>query len=83
MVLTSYLPHILEEAMAKENEDKVGKLFKTNTYTTCLDRSPWASVHLDHPATFDTVVMELDAKGDGDEGFGELHEEERVLHERW
>ncbi|KAM7516209.1 hypothetical protein LguiA_005792 [Lonicera macranthoides] len=45
-----------------ENEDKAVRLLTTNKYKTCSDGFPWASVHLDHPATFDTVAMELDAK---------------------
>ncbi|KAM7516211.1 hypothetical protein LguiA_005794 [Lonicera macranthoides] len=38
------------------------RLLTTNMYKTHSDGSPWASVHLDHSATFETVAMELDAK---------------------
>ncbi|KAM7516208.1 hypothetical protein LguiA_005791 [Lonicera macranthoides] len=65
MVLKSYLPHVLKEAKALKNEKRTVKIFTVDTqigYARYGSGSAWTSVNLDHPATFDTVAMESDAK---------------------
>ncbi|KAM7516213.1 hypothetical protein LguiA_005796 [Lonicera macranthoides] len=63
MVLESYLPYILKEAKAKKNENRTVKIFTIDTENAYSHYgSAWTSVNLDHPATFDTVAMDLEVK---------------------
>ncbi|KAI6671421.1 hypothetical protein NL676_006306 [Syzygium grande] len=64
MVVESYLPFIIDEAKSLKQGKKTLKL-----HTPSFDRvyggplsDAWASVNLDHPATFDTLAMDLELK---------------------
>lgn len=64
MVLSTYLPHVVEEAKGKRQEKKTLKLF-----TPCYERmyhsslsDVWTPINLDHPATFETLAMEAATK---------------------
>ncbi|KAL8143667.1 hypothetical protein V2J09_016699 [Rumex salicifolius] len=63
MVFDSYFPHIVSEALKFKEEKKTLKIH-TLKYDRMLGGSghPWVSVNLDHPATFDTLAMDLDMK---------------------
>ncbi|CAL5398463.1 unnamed protein product [Camellia sinensis] len=50
MVLSSYLPYVLERSKAIKEENKVVKL---NSYY-----GAWSSINLNHPSTFDTLAMD-------------------------
>ncbi|XP_028766558.1 AAA-ATPase At3g50940-like [Neltuma alba] len=54
MVLTSYLPYILQKAKAIREEKKTVKLHTIDYGGTDY----WSSISLNHPATFDSVAME-------------------------
>ncbi|KAI8554247.1 hypothetical protein RHMOL_Rhmol05G0083700 [Rhododendron molle] len=63
-VINEYLPYILEKSKILKEEQRTLKL-----WTLKIERGmggprskPWQSVNLDHPSTFDTLAMELDAK---------------------
>uniref|UniRef100_A0A7N2M090 Uncharacterized protein n=1 Tax=Quercus lobata TaxID=97700 RepID=A0A7N2M090_QUELO len=63
MVLTHYLPYIVQEAKSKKQEIKSLKIFTVSPdsmYGNLAD--VWTSTNLDHPATFDTVAMDLEIK---------------------
>lgn len=63
MVLTHYLPYIVQEAKFKKQETKSLKIFTIGPdrmYGNLAD--VWTSTNLDHPATFDTVAMDLEIK---------------------
>lgn len=64
MVLTKYLPYVLETSTKMKQEKKALKLFTLRTDGRRVRRSgnPWESVTLDHPATFETVAMDVGAK---------------------
>ncbi|KAF7840981.1 AAA-ATPase [Senna tora] len=63
MVFSEYLPYVMEKAKEVKEERKTLKLF-----TLKKDRfhgrrgDMWQSVNLDHPSTFDTLAMDLEAK---------------------
>ncbi|XP_042484254.1 AAA-ATPase At3g50940-like [Macadamia integrifolia] len=62
-VLHSYLPYILEQSESMKEENKTVKLFTVNEnglYRNLADA--WSSINLDHPATFDTLAMDLELK---------------------
>ncbi|CAL5395978.1 unnamed protein product [Camellia sinensis] len=50
MVLSSYLPYVLERSKAMKEENKVVKL------NSCY--GAWDSINLNHPSTFDTLAMD-------------------------
>ncbi|XP_041018951.1 protein HYPER-SENSITIVITY-RELATED 4-like [Juglans microcarpa x Juglans regia] len=58
MALSSYLPHILQEAKAITEETKTVKIHTIDYNGTDY----WSSINLDHPATFDTMAMDPDTK---------------------
>ncbi|OWM74659.1 AAA-ATPase At3g50940-like [Punica granatum] len=63
MVINSYLPHIVEAAKSLRQEKKTLKLFTPSfehMYGNLSDA--WTPVNLDHPATFETLAMELEIK---------------------
>ncbi|TKY55847.1 mitochondrial chaperone bcs1 [Spatholobus suberectus] len=63
VALDAYLPFILDEAKSMKQETKALKIFTVdyqNVYGNLSDL--WVGVRLDHPATFDTLAMEPDAK---------------------
>lgn len=62
-VIGEYLPYVLERSKAVELEKKTLKLFMLGNDRMMGHRgNPWQSVNLDHPATFDTLAMDTDAK---------------------
>lgn len=65
LVLGSYLPYVLEKAKEVKEERKTLKLF-TLQYGRRIHvvggGTPWQSVNLDHPATFDTLAMDEEAQ---------------------
>lgn len=63
MVLETYLPYVLEKSKEVMEERKTLKLF-TLRYDRMHGRAgnPWQSVILDHPATFETLAMDMDVK---------------------
>ncbi|KAM7516206.1 hypothetical protein LguiA_005789 [Lonicera macranthoides] len=65
MVLKFYLPFILKEAKAKKHENKTVKIFTISTHQVFSSfgaSNPWTSISLDHPATFETLAMDSEAK---------------------
>ncbi|XP_043691639.1 AAA-ATPase At3g50940-like [Telopea speciosissima] len=63
-VLQSYLNYILEQSKSMKEENKTVKLFTVNmggVYGRNLGDA-WSSINLDHPATFDTLAMDLELK---------------------
>ncbi|XP_008220843.1 PREDICTED: AAA-ATPase At3g50940-like [Prunus mume] len=58
MVLSSYLPYILNKSKEIKEERKVVKLHTVDYNGTDY----WGSINLDHPATFDTMAMEPEIK---------------------
>ncbi|KAK3413881.1 AAA-ATPase At3g50940 [Eucalyptus grandis] len=64
MVMSTYLPHVVEEAKWMRQDKKTLKLF-TPCWENMYGGSPsdaWTPVNLDHPATFDTLAMEAGTK---------------------
>lgn len=64
MVLQTYLPYVLEKSKEVEEERKTLKLF-TMRHDRVIGRrgmEAWQSVNLDHPATFETLAMDMDVK---------------------
>ncbi|KAH7853110.1 hypothetical protein Vadar_033385 [Vaccinium darrowii] len=63
-VIKGYLPYILEKSKALKEEQRTLKLWtlKNDRGMGGPRKSLWQSVNLDHPSTFDTLAMELDAK---------------------
>ncbi|XP_037497439.1 AAA-ATPase At3g50940 isoform X3 [Jatropha curcas] len=61
MALENYLKHIVEKSKEMKEKKKTLKLF-TLLQDRVLGRDGWHSVNLDHPATFDTLAMDLDVK---------------------
>ncbi|KAI3798865.1 hypothetical protein L1987_34149 [Smallanthus sonchifolius] len=58
LAVNDYLPFILNDAKTRKQEEKTVKLFTVDTDS----RTRWTSVNLDHPAKFDTLAMDTDAK---------------------
>ncbi|KAL6215858.1 hypothetical protein ACLB2K_015285 [Fragaria x ananassa] len=58
MVLSSYLPYVLEKHREVKEERKVVKLHTIDYNGTDY----WGSINLDHPASFDTMAMEPEMK---------------------
>jgi chaperone BCS1 len=64
-VIESYLPYVLDRAKAIKEEDKVVKLYsRDRSYDPYDDdsNSDWSSINLEHPATFETIAMDLELK---------------------
>lgn len=64
MVMSRYLPHVVEEAKSMRQEKRTLKLFTPsfeNLYGGSLSDA-WTPVNLDHPATFETLAMEAATK---------------------
>lgn len=66
MVIESYLPFILQEAKSTVQKRKTLKIFTVEMeqvrYGYHNGSDVWKSMNLDHPATFDTLAMDWDAK---------------------
>lgn len=58
MVLSSYLPYVLQKAKEIKEEKKTLKLHTVDYNGTDY----WGSINLDHPASFDTMAMDLEMK---------------------
>ncbi|KAJ1428178.1 P-loop containing nucleoside triphosphate hydrolase [Sesbania bispinosa] len=64
MALAEYLPHVMEKAKEVREERKTLKLFTLNNNKVSRRRGEtWQSVNLYHPATFDTLAMDLRSVG--------------------
>ncbi|KAL7002688.1 hypothetical protein U1Q18_003845 [Sarracenia purpurea var. burkii] len=64
-VVDEYLAHVLEKSKIEKEEKKTLKLFTLKRDRVIMrgGRSrPWQSVNLDHPATFETLAMDWEAK---------------------
>ncbi|KAJ0077349.1 hypothetical protein Patl1_36468 [Pistacia atlantica] len=61
MILENYIPHILKKSTEIIEEKKTLKLH-TLKYDRMHGMDVWQSVNLDHPATFDTLAMDLNIK---------------------
>ncbi|KAJ4827169.1 hypothetical protein Tsubulata_029852 [Turnera subulata] len=63
MVLDSYLKHVVEKAQKMKEKKKVIKLFMLKQdMIPGRRREAWQPMNLDHPATFDTLAMDMDLK---------------------
>ncbi|KAK4283741.1 hypothetical protein QN277_000663 [Acacia crassicarpa] len=55
LVLTGYLPYIMQEAVLTKQEARAPRLFKQL-------KDVWRPTNLEHPSTFDTLALDLDIK---------------------
>ncbi|KAI7753034.1 hypothetical protein M8C21_016789 [Ambrosia artemisiifolia] len=62
MALNNYLPFIINYAKTKNQNVKTLKLFTLEKKANYTRYHAWTSVNLDHPATFETVVMDSGMK---------------------
>ncbi|KAL5790961.1 hypothetical protein ACOSQ2_005849 [Xanthoceras sorbifolium] len=62
IVFATYIPHILENSKERNKKKKKLKLFTLRFDRMYGMRDTWQSVNLDHPATFNTLALDLDAK---------------------
>lgn len=63
LVLSRYLPHILEESKSLRQEKKTVKIYTVeyeNLYCNIADA--WIPTNLDHPATFDKLALDPEIK---------------------
>ncbi|KAL8118063.1 AAA-ATPase At3g50940-like [Apium graveolens] len=60
--LNSYLPFVLKEAKEKKQEMKTLKIFTIDSEDSYSLSDSWQSVGLDHPATFETLAMDVELK---------------------
>ncbi|KAL1810157.1 hypothetical protein ACET3Z_027147 [Daucus carota] len=60
--LNSYLLFVLKEAKNKKQEVKTLKIFTLHSEDHFSSSDSWQSVSLDHPATFETLAMDVDLK---------------------
>lgn len=61
-VINTYLPYIVSEAKLMKHEKKTIKIFTVDYEQMYNINNAWMSVYLDHPATFDTLAMDLEMK---------------------
>ena len=57
VVLSTYLPYVIERSRAIKEENKVVKLCSLGNFSEDYD-GPWGSINLSHPCTFDTLAMD-------------------------
>ncbi|KMT00411.1 hypothetical protein BVRB_9g217150 [Beta vulgaris subsp. vulgaris] len=63
MVSTSYFQHILEQEQVLKKQKRTPKLHTLDPELRHMTMgSDWQSVNLDHPATFDTLAMDIEMK---------------------
>ncbi|KAH0688796.1 hypothetical protein KY289_016154 [Solanum tuberosum] len=62
LVLNSYLPFIMEEAILQKHKNKTIKIHTVGYGKMFCLHNMWKSVNFDHPATFETIAMESDQK---------------------
>ncbi|KAL1810164.1 hypothetical protein ACET3Z_027154 [Daucus carota] len=60
--VNSYLPFILKEAKDKAQEFRTLKIFTLHSDYLFSSPDKWQSVSLDHPATFETLAMDVQLK---------------------
>ncbi|KAK3410367.1 hypothetical protein EUGRSUZ_J02365 [Eucalyptus grandis] len=56
----SYLPFVMDQAKSIKQGKKTLKLYTASSNSSFS--GPWSSVNLDHPATFQTLAMDLELK---------------------
>ncbi|CAI9104554.1 OLC1v1003251C1 [Oldenlandia corymbosa var. corymbosa] len=66
-VVNEYIPYVLEKSKTAALEKKTLKLFTYDRHNRVIISghgftNPWKSVNLDHPATFDTLAMDMEIK---------------------
>ncbi|CAB4318078.1 unnamed protein product [Prunus armeniaca] len=65
-VMGSYLPHVLAQATAMKQEEKVLKIYTRHilSWEDVVEdgNTEWGSINLEHPATFETMALEPDLK---------------------
>ncbi|KAK9108902.1 hypothetical protein Sjap_016962 [Stephania japonica] len=61
-VLEDYLPYVLKRTEAIKEERKVVKLYSLHFHGDNSGGERWGWINLDHPATFDTLAMDLEMK---------------------
>ncbi|KAF3454401.1 hypothetical protein FNV43_RR04848 [Rhamnella rubrinervis] len=62
IVLSSYVPFVLEKAEALREQRRVLKMYTLNTSRHLYDGVNWESINLEHPATFETLAMDPNLK---------------------
>ncbi|KAK9113068.1 hypothetical protein Scep_020587 [Stephania cephalantha] len=62
LVLGTYLPCVLERSKTIKEENKAMKLYSLGFCGDDDGGGVWGSINLDHPATFDTLAMDENAK---------------------
>ncbi|WMV18108.1 hypothetical protein MTR67_011493 [Solanum verrucosum] len=62
LVLNSYFPYIMEEAILQKHKNKTIKIHTVGYRKMFCLHNMWKSVNFDHPATFGTIAMESDQK---------------------
>ncbi|OAY37237.1 AAA-ATPase At3g50940 [Manihot esculenta] len=63
VVLDSYIKHVIEKSKEMKEKKRTLKLFTlSQDRMTGRRGETWQSVNLDHPATFDTLAMEMEEK---------------------
>lgn len=58
-MLKKYLPYVLKKATEIKDDKKAVKLHTVDYYT---GTDNWSAVVLNHPATFESMAMDLDKK---------------------
>ncbi|KAI5319622.1 hypothetical protein L3X38_039330 [Prunus dulcis] len=65
-VMGSYLPHVLAQATAMKQEEKVLKIYKRHilSWEDVVEdgNTEWGSINMEHRATFETMALEPDLK---------------------
>ncbi|XP_049394814.1 protein HYPER-SENSITIVITY-RELATED 4-like [Solanum stenotomum] len=62
LVLNSYLPYIMEEAILQKHKNKTIKIHTVGYERMSNLHDMWKPVNFDHPATFETIAMKSDQK---------------------
>ncbi|XP_015162387.1 protein HYPER-SENSITIVITY-RELATED 4-like [Solanum tuberosum] len=62
LVLNSYLPYIMEEAILQKHKNKMIKIHTVGHEEMYNLHDMWKPVNFDHPTTFETIPMESDQK---------------------
>ncbi|XP_049382525.1 AAA-ATPase At3g50940-like [Solanum stenotomum] len=62
LVLNSYLPYIIGEAKMRKLENRAIKIHTVDYQSIYNLHDIWEAINLDHPATFETLAMDLELK---------------------
>lgn len=62
IVLDSYLPYIIGEAKMKKLENRAIKIHTVDYQSIYNLHDIWEAINLDHPATFETLAMDIELK---------------------